>query len=155
MDDGSPSPPASAETVFVALGSNLGDRAAYLAAARDALARLPGTRIVALSDVDETAPLGPPGQGAYLNQMVAVDTTLDPDALLSHLHRIEQAQGRVRGERWGPRTLDLDIVRFGDRRVASADLIVPHPELPHRDFWQRELAQIADRLSRPVSEGSP
>jgi 2-amino-4-hydroxy-6-hydroxymethyldihydropteridine diphosphokinase len=154
MDDGSPSPPASAETVFVALGSNLGDRAAYLAAARDALARLPGTRIVALSDVEETAPIGPPGQGAYLNQMVAVDTMLDPAALLSHLHRIEQAQGRVRGERWGPRTLDLDIVRFGDRRIASADLIVPHPELPHRAFWQRELAQISDRLWRPVSGGS-
>lgn len=156
MDDGSPRPPppVSAETVFVALGSNLGDRAAHLAAARDALARLPGTRIVALSDVEETAPLGPPGQGAYLNQMVAVDTTLDPDALLSHLHRIEQVQGRVRGERWGPRTLDLDIVRFGDRRIASADLTVPHPGLRQREFWQRELAQVTGRLVRPVSEGS-
>jgi 2-amino-4-hydroxy-6-hydroxymethyldihydropteridine diphosphokinase len=132
----------AAEPAFVALGSNLGDRAAHLAAARAALARLPGTRLVAASGVEETAPLGGKAQPAYLNQMVLLETRLDPRALLEACQAIERAEGRVRGERWGSRTLDLDIVRFGDRRVAEPDLIIPHPELDHRDFWQRELAEL-------------
>lgn len=133
---------AAAEPAYVALGSNLGDRAAHLAAARAALARLPGTRLVAASGVEETAPLGSKAQPAYLNQMVLLETRLDPRALLEACQAIEHAEGRVRGERWGSRTLDLDIVRFGDRRVADPDLIIPHPELDHRDFWQRELAEL-------------
>jgi 2-amino-4-hydroxy-6-hydroxymethyldihydropteridine diphosphokinase len=133
---------AAAEPAYVALGSNLGDRAAHLAAARAALARLPGTRLVAASDVEETEPLGGKAQPAYLNQMVLLKTRLDPRALLEACQAIERAEGRVRGERWGSRTLDLDIVRFGDRRVAEPDLIIPHPELDHRDFWQRELAEL-------------
>jgi 2-amino-4-hydroxy-6-hydroxymethyldihydropteridine diphosphokinase len=133
---------AAAEPAYVALGSNLGDRAAHLAAARAALARLPGTRLVAASGVEETAPLGGKAQPAYLNQMVLLETRLDPRALLEACQAIEHTEGRVRGERWGSRTLDLDIVRFGDRRVAEPDLIIPHPELDHRDFWQRELAEL-------------
>ena len=132
----------AAELAYVALGSNLGDRAAYLAAARAALARLPGTRLVAASAVEETPPLGGKAQPAYLNQMVLLETRLDPRALLEACQAIERAEGRVRGERWGSRTLDLDIVRFGHRRVAEPDLIIPHPELDHRDFWQRELAEL-------------
>ena len=130
------------ERAYVALGSNLGDRAAHLAAARAALARLPRTRVVAASEVEETAPLGGKAQPAYLNQMVLLETRLDPRALLEALQAIEHAEGRVRGERWGSRTLDLDIVRFGHRRVADPDLIIPHPELPNRDFWIRELAEL-------------
>ncbi len=130
------------ELAFVALGSNLGDRDAYLAAARRALAALDGTRLVAESDVEETAPIGPDGQRPYLNQMVALETTLTPHALLTQLQAIERANGRVRAEHWGPRTLDLDIVRFGERTIRDPDLVVPHPELPHRDFWQRELSQL-------------
>jgi 2-amino-4-hydroxy-6-hydroxymethyldihydropteridine diphosphokinase len=130
------------ETVYVALGSNLGDRAAYLAGARQAMAKLEGTKLVAESDVEETAPIGPANQGAYLNQMVALETTLAPRALLGHLQAIERAAGRVRAERWGPRTLDLDIVQFGERTVHDPDLTIPHPELPNRDFWQRELSQL-------------
>jgi 2-amino-4-hydroxy-6-hydroxymethyldihydropteridine diphosphokinase len=129
------------ETAYVALGSNLGDRAGYLGEARRALAALPKSRIIGESEIEETAPIGPP-QGPYLNQMVALETELTPHELLSALHAIEQAAGRVRRERWGPRTLDLDIVRFGDRTIRDADLVVPHPELPHRDFWQRELSQL-------------
>jgi 2-amino-4-hydroxy-6-hydroxymethyldihydropteridine diphosphokinase len=129
------------DIAFVALGSNLGDRAAYLAQARRAIAALPKTRIVGESEVEETAPIGPP-QGAYLNQMVALETQLTPHELLSELQAIEHAAGRVRTKRWGPRTLDLDIVQFGDRAIRDPDLVVPHPELPHRDFWQRELAQL-------------
>jgi 2-amino-4-hydroxy-6-hydroxymethyldihydropteridine diphosphokinase len=134
------------EIVFVALGSNLGDRDGYLARGRTGMAALPGTRIVAESDVEETAPIGPDGQGPYLNQMVALDTTLSPTELLNGLHEIERAAGRERQVRWGPRTLDLDIVRFGDRVVAEPTLTIPHPELPHRAFWQREAAQMRERL---------
>jgi 2-amino-4-hydroxy-6-hydroxymethyldihydropteridine diphosphokinase len=126
----------------IALGSNLGDRAASLARARAAIAALPGTRLVAASAVEETAPLGPVAQGAYLNQMVLVETTLEPRALLDALLAIERAAGRVRRERWGPRTLDCDIVLFGARAVREPDLVIPHPELPNRPFWQRELEEL-------------
>ncbi len=130
------------EMVFVGLGSNLGDRAAHLAAGRAGLAALPDTEVVAASRVEETAPVGPVPQGPYLNQMVLLATRLSPRGLLDECLAIERAAGRVRGERWGPRTLDLDIVRFGNRRIAEPGLTVPHPELPHRDFWQRELAEL-------------
>ncbi len=111
------------ERVFVALGSNVGDRAAHLAHARERLAALAGTHLAAASRVEETAPLGPVSQGPYLNQMVLLD-------------------GRERRERWGPRTLDLDIVRFGARVVHEPGLTIPHPELSRRDFWLREIAEL-------------
>ena len=124
------------------MGSNLGDREAHLTAARAALAALPETRILAASSVEETQPLGGKQQPPYLNQMVLLETRLEPRALLRSLQEIERNEGRVRSERWGSRTLDLDIVRFGNRRVAEPDLIIPHPELANRDFWRRELAEI-------------
>src|SRR6266550_4619361 len=105
------------ERVFVGLGSNVGDRAAHLAHARQRPGPLPGTRLVSASRVEETAPLGPVRQGPYLNQMVLLETTLTPAALLAECRRIEAERGRERRERWGPRTLDPDIVRFGVREV--------------------------------------
>ena len=131
-----------AEVAYVALGSNLGDRAGYLRLARERIEALPGTRVVGASAVEETAPLGGVPQGAYLNQMLAVETTLAPAALLAALQSIERAAGRARDVRWGARTLDLDIVLFGERRMADPALTVPHPELPNRDFWQRQLAEL-------------
>ncbi|CAN5131361.1 2-amino-4-hydroxy-6-hydroxymethyldihydropteridinediphosphokinase [soil metagenome] len=131
-----------AEIAYVALGSNKGDRERYLAAARAAIAALDGTRIIAASEIEETEPVGPAGQGRYLNQMLAVETRLDPETLLGQLQRIESENGRRREVRWGERTLDLDIVRFGERHITTDTLVVPHPELPNRDFWQRELAQV-------------
>jgi 2-amino-4-hydroxy-6-hydroxymethyldihydropteridine diphosphokinase len=92
--------------------------------------------------VEETAPLGPVPQGPYLNQMLLVETALAPRALLDALLAIENAEGRVRRERWGPRTLDCDIVLFGALAIREPGLVVPHPELPNRDFWQRELRQL-------------
>jgi 2-amino-4-hydroxy-6-hydroxymethyldihydropteridine diphosphokinase len=130
------------DLVYIALGSNVGDRAAHLAAARAALEALPQSRVISASSVEETEPLGTVPQGPYLNQMVAVETTLSPRALLEALLGIERTEGRVRTERWAPRTLDLDIVRFGVQTVDEAGLTVPHPELPNRDFWQRELAEL-------------
>ncbi|MEA2712650.1 MAG: 2-amino-4-hydroxy-6-hydroxymethyldihydropteridine diphosphokinase [Gemmatimonadales bacterium] len=126
----------------MALGSNLGDRAAHLQAAREALGALPGTRLLAASAIEETAPLGGMDQPPYLNQMVLLETDLEPRALLQALQTIERREGRQRTERWGPRTLDLDIVRFGHRQVKESDLIIPHPELPNRDFWRRELVEL-------------
>ena len=130
--------------VYVALGSNVGDRAAHLAYARERLTRLPETRVVAASQVEETAPLGGVPQGPYLNQMILLETALDPRVLLAELLAIETARGRDRaaGVRWGPRTLDLDIVRWGDRVIDAPGLTVPHPQLAQRDFWLRELAEL-------------
>jgi 2-amino-4-hydroxy-6-hydroxymethyldihydropteridine diphosphokinase len=130
--------------VYVALGSNLGDRAAHLAHARRRLGALPDTTLVAASRIEETAPLGPIPQGPYLNQMVLLETALTPEQLLSECRTIEAERGRERGERWGPRTLDLDIVRYGERRLQTPELTIPHPELPNRDFWQREIAELND-----------
>jgi len=134
------SPPV--ERVYVALGSNLGDRAAHLAFARERLGELPDTRLVAASQAEETAPLGPVPQGPFLNQMVLLETVLPPRALLLGLLELERERGRDRGERWGPRTLDLDIVRYGDWVVSEPGLTVPHPELANREFWRREVAEL-------------
>jgi 2-amino-4-hydroxy-6-hydroxymethyldihydropteridine diphosphokinase len=130
------------ERAYVALGSNVGDRAGHLAAARAALAALPGTRLAAASAVEETVPLAGMDQPPYLNQMVLLETALEPRALLAACQAIERSRGRARAGRWGPRTLDLDIVRYGHRRIADPDLIIPHPGLSDRDFWIRELAEL-------------
>jgi 2-amino-4-hydroxy-6-hydroxymethyldihydropteridine diphosphokinase len=132
------------DVAYVALGSNLGDRAAFLAFGRDALAALPRSRLHAVSSIEETTPLGPIDQGAYLNQMVALETDLAPEELFDQLQAIERSAGRVRGERWGPRTLDLDIVLYERQSVATDRLVIPHPELVHRDFWRRELVELRE-----------
>lgn len=130
------------DVVAVALGSNLGDRARHLAAAREALALLPDTRLLRVSTVEETAPLGGLDQPAYLNQVALLETDLDPRQFLDGCQAIERAEGRTRGERWASRSLDIDIIQFGGRRVAEPGLTIPHPELPNRDFWKRGLAEV-------------
>ena len=130
------------DVAYIALGSNLGDRAASLATARAAIAALPECSLRSVTPAEETAPIGPVAQGAFLNQMLALETTLEPETLLDSLLEIERAAGRERGTRWGPRTLDLDIVAFDRRTFHSTRLTVPHPELPNRDFWRRELAAL-------------
>lgn len=139
-------PDPKRDIAYVALGSNVGDREQYLATARKALAAIPRSRVIAQSLVEETAPLGPVPQGPYLNQMIAIETELSPRELLTELQRIERASGRTRDVRWGPRTLDLDIVRYEQQRVADADLQVPHPAAEERDFWRRELAELRSLL---------
>lgn len=133
---------APRESAFVALGSNVGDRGAHLALARRRLAALPDTRLAAASAIEETTAVGAVAQPAFLNQMVLLETGLTPHALLDAGLAIEREAGRVRRERWGPRTLDIDIVRFGERRIADARLTVPHPELENRPFWERELEEL-------------
>ena len=154
MPDGAPPAGAGRPVLaLVALGSNLGDRAGYLHLAREAIAALDGCALLAASAVEETEPIGPAGQERYLNQMVAVETTLEPPQLLAALQAIERRAGRRREERWGARTLDLDIVRFGDREIREAALSVPHPELPNRPFWQRELHELESALAAPGRGG--
>jgi 2-amino-4-hydroxy-6-hydroxymethyldihydropteridine diphosphokinase len=104
--------------------------------------------------VEETAPLGPVPQGPYLNQMLLLETGLEPRALLDALLAIEAAEGRERRERWGPRTLDCDIVLYGGGPVREPGLLIPHPELPHRDFWQRELRQLGVNLEAAPEGGA-
>ncbi len=137
------------ESVFVALGSNLGNRERYLETGVSFLEELPATRIVATTEAEETTPLGPEDQGPFLNQMVLVETTLPPEDLLLECKRGEARAGREPSERWGPRTLDLDIVRYGDLHRSTPDLVVPHAELANRPFWLRQLAALI-----PASWGS-
>lgn len=127
---------------FVALGSNLGDREAHLALARERLAEVPGVRVHGATAVEETAPLGGLEQPPYLNQMLVLETTLGPEPLLAACHAVEQAAGRERFDRWCSRTLDLDLVRYGDLLCDRPDLVLPHPGLRDRAFWIRELAAL-------------
>jgi 2-amino-4-hydroxy-6-hydroxymethyldihydropteridine diphosphokinase len=130
------------DVAYIALGSNLGQREVFLAKARDAIANLAGTRVLGQTEVEETSPIGPVEQGPFLNQMIAIETELSPGELLVGLQRIEAGLGRVRAARWGPRTIDLDIVMFENQAVREPGLAVPHPELSNRDFWLRELAAL-------------
>ena len=127
---------------FLALGSNLGDRRAYLAAG---VKRLPD--VVAVSQLYETDPVGgPPGQGAFLNCVVELRTTRTPRELLGAAQAAEAAARRVRVERWGPRTLDVDVLLVGDEVVDEPDLQVPHPRMWERGFVLVPLADLAPEL---------
>ena len=131
-------PDSSAVTAVVAFGANLGDRAETIRAAAAELASLPGIDALRLSSLVESVavtPEGPaPDEPAYLNAVALVQTTLTPHELLTAALRIEHQFGRVRTQRWAPRTLDIDIVAFGDERVNEPDLVVPHPQAEHRLF---------------------
>ena len=142
----------SREWAFVALGSNIGDREQHLAFAREALRKLADTELRAASEIEETEAIGSVEQGPYLNQMVVLHTAIDPHELLQACLNIEASRGRIRSERWGPRTLDLDIVRYGDRTIDSPRLTVPHPEIENRPFWQRELHELEEVIRHDVSD---
>lgn len=130
---------------IVALGSNLGDREGFL---RMAVRSLPD--VVAMSQVFETEPVGgPDGQGAYLNMVVALSTTLDPYALLRRCQRIEAEALRQRVVHWGPRTLDVDLLFYGDIRIDDPALTIPHPRYAERRFVLAPLAEVAPDLCPP------
>lgn len=138
---------------FIALGSNLASPLDQVNAAIAALGEIPDSRIVACSSLYRTPPLGPPDQPDYLNAAVALETTLAPEALLDHTQRIELQQGRVRkAERWGPRTLDLDIMLFGEMTVQTARLTIPHYDMKNRGFMLWPLFEIAPDLHLPDGE---
>jgi 2-amino-4-hydroxy-6-hydroxymethyldihydropteridine diphosphokinase len=133
-------------TAYIALGSNLGDRAALLRGALAALQRGGDVRLLAESAVYETAPVGGPPQPDYLNMVVAVETSLGPEALLERCLVVEAEHGRVRRERWGARTLDLDMLSYGAVTVQTERLTLPHPRLAERAFVLVPLAEIAPEL---------
>ena len=138
--------------VCVSLGSNLGDRAEHIARALISIAEIPKTRLLRRSNTIETAPVGPPGQGPYLNAVVILRTALTPRDLLDHLLRIEREAGRIRDpeNRWGPRELDLDILLFADQLINEPDLTIPHPRMHEREFILVPLAQVEPTAPHPV-----
>ena len=133
---------------YLLLGSNLGDRVARLTQARADLAASAGP-IAAASGLYETAAWGVENQPDYLNQVLALETTLPPAALLAACQAAEQAQHRVRVARWGARTLDVDILFYGREIIATPTLTVPHPALPYRRFTLLPLAELAPQLLHP------
>ena len=132
--------------VYLSLGSNLGDREGYLRAAVARLAALPETRLTAESAIIETPPWGKTDQPAFLNMAVALDTALTPEALHAATRRIEAEMGRERRERWGPRTLDIDLLMYDGETRDTPTLQLPHPALTARRFVLEPLAQIAPDL---------
>ena len=134
---------SSIERIFVALGSNLGDRAGWLQKALQKLSALPAIEFVRASSIYETDPVGKIDQPAFLNQVVEVRTTLAPEEFLDRLLRIEAELGRERRERWGPRIIDLDLLAYGNRQAQTNRLVLPHAELHRRRFVLAPWAEIA------------
>ena len=141
-------PRSTTESAFIGLGANLGDPRAALDAAFVALATLPHTTLCAASSLYRSAPIDSSGPD-YLNAVVLLDTRLAPHTLLAELQRIERAHGRQRPYRNAPRTLDLDLLLYGARRIDAPTLTVPHPRLHERAFVLRPLAQITPSLVVP------
>jgi 2-amino-4-hydroxy-6-hydroxymethyldihydropteridine diphosphokinase len=140
----SPSKPAaSAQTAFLGLGSNLGDRRAHLAQAVARLNRAPGTTVVAVSSIYATTPVGVTEQPEFFNAVAEVRTVHEAEKLLATCQAIERELGRVRTLRWGPRTIDIDLLLFGNRRTAGERLHLPHPRMMKRAFVLIPLAEIA------------
>jgi dihydroneopterin aldolase/2-amino-4-hydroxy-6-hydroxymethyldihydropteridine diphosphokinase len=137
--------------VAVGLGSNLGNRTGYLQEAIDHLAAV--TTLVATSSIYETAPVGGPDQGAYLNAVAVVETDLAARRLLEVMLDVERRMGRVRRERWGPRTIDLDLLLHGDSAVDEPGLTVPHPRLTERRFALEPLLEAWPEATLP--DGRP
>ena len=135
-------------TAYLSLGANLGDRAGSLAAALEGL-RAAGVRVARVSSVYETAPVGGPEQPAYLNLVARVETGLPPRELLRLGLAVEAELGRVRTVRWGPRTLDIDLLLYEDARSEDAELTLPHPRLTERQFVLVPLAEIAPEVVLP------
>jgi len=146
MDDG-----GVEQQVYVAIGSNLGDRDAHVAAGIAALRETRGIEVVAVSPLYETDPVGPPPQGPYLNGAIQLATCLDPAALLARMLEIEAAEGRTRGaDRNAPRTLDLDLLLYGERKCSRPGLEIPHPRLAERPFVLEPLRDLAPNLVHPI-----
>jgi 2-amino-4-hydroxy-6-hydroxymethyldihydropteridine diphosphokinase len=129
--------------VWLALGSNVGDRDRYLASARAALAEA-GVRIIRESRVSETEPVGVKDQPRFLNQVLEAETILEPRPLLETVKRIEQELGRRPRVHWGPREIDIDILRYDQRSVDEPGLRIPHPELPNRRFLLDLIAELEE-----------
>jgi 2-amino-4-hydroxy-6-hydroxymethyldihydropteridine diphosphokinase len=141
---------ARGSLVYVGLGGNLGDARRHVSRAIDELNEIPGCSLLARSSLYRSAPMGPVEQGWFVNAVAGLRAELEPLDLLHYLQDLERSHGRVRGgERWGPRTLDLDILLFGDRIVDRPGLTIPHPGLTARNFVVYPLLQLAPDLVLP------
>lgn len=145
------------ETVFIGFGSNVGDRLDYCRRAVTLLSLLPHSQVTRASSLYETEPVvdgTDPGDGWFLNGVVALDSMLPPQRLFAFLREIERSLGRDADHRAGPRTIDLDLLAFGSRVVQQPDLIIPHPRLEHRRFVLVPLSEVAADWVHPVSNRS-
>ena len=136
---------------WIGLGSNLGEREAMIRLALDDLARIPSTTLVRASSLYDTEPVGEVDQPNFLNAVAQVDTELTARQLLWNLQLIERRLGRVRSQRWGPRTIDLDLLLFGHQVLEEPELHVPHPELTRRSFVLVPLIELDPLLVHPVT----
>ena len=136
---------------FVGLGSNLGERETLIGQALDELAALPETTLIRVSSLYDTEPVGVIEQPRFLNAVAMLDTELTARQLLWNLQRIEARLGRTRSQRWGPRTMDLDLLLYGDLVIEEADLRLPHPELARRAFVLVPLVELDPQLTHPAS----
>ena len=140
------------ERAHLAIGSNLNERRTYLEAGLAAISALPDTSLAAVSHIYEPPPLGPVAQPDFLNAVCAIDTLLPPQELLAAMLNIENNYLRQRRIHWGPRTLDLDLLLYGDRVVDGPDLHLPHPHMNNRSFVLRPLCEIVPDLRHPVTD---
>ncbi len=138
------------ETIFIGLGSNLGEPAENLLRAFDSVSRLDGVERPLLSPLYKTPPYGIVDQPEFVNAAARFETTLPPRAVLNSLLTIEEQMGRIRKEKWGPRLIDLDLLFYGDRVIEEEKLTIPHPEIHKRDFVLVPLADIAPNWQHPV-----
>jgi 2-amino-4-hydroxy-6-hydroxymethyldihydropteridine diphosphokinase len=146
------SDPVKRIVAYIALGSNLGDRAGLIRSALDALAATPGIRLGRVSSLLENPAVGgPEGSPPFLNAAAQIETSLDPDALLERLLEIERQLGRTRREPNAPRTIDLDLLLYGDQIIDTQNLRVPHPRMHERDFVLKPLAEIAPDATHPTT----
>ena len=136
---------------FVGLGSNLGERETLIGQALDELAALPDTTLVRVSSLYDTEPVGVIEQPRFLNAVAMLDTELTARQLLWNLQRIEARLGRTRSQRWGPRTMDLDLLLYGDLVIEEDDLRLPHPELAQRAFVLVPLVELDPQVTHPAS----
>ena len=135
--------------VYIGLGSNLNDPVLQVTRAITALDKLPNTELCVSSSLHQTSPMGPQDQPDFINAVALILTRLTPLELLRSLQQLEQHYGRIRKEKWGPRTLDLDILLYGDEWIKTDVLTIPHPGLKERDFVLKPLYEIAPELILP------
>jgi len=134
---------------YVGLGSNMGDKAANISKALALLDATPGVRVVRAAPCYRTAPIGFPGQDWFINTVAEVETELPPLDLLKLLLTLEDRLGRVRGTRWGPRTIDLDLLVYGREEINTHELVIPHPRMHERAFVMVPLADLAPGMEIP------
>ena len=137
---------------YIALGSNMGDREKNLKEALKYIAELPETKIIKSSAIYETEPVGEPKQRPFYNAVLKMETSLDPERLLQKLQEVEKTFGRVHKQKWGPRTLDLDILLYDQQIIATDKLTIPHPLMAERAFVLEPLAEIDPEAYHPVLE---